>query len=118
MKWMNATAAATSYPTNGKGANSATDTASMFVGTEDNKMCVLHGAIINPGSAAGTVVITGHDGSATPVATIKAGIISATSGTSFWVNLHGIQTKGLRVVCAGAACTATIFFDVGQSSPY
>ena len=114
MKWVNITAAADNYPTDGRGARTATAADSAFLGIWDNKACVLVGMIVNPGTAAGTITITAHDGSADPVSAVKA----AANASSFWVDLHGIQTRGLKVVAAGAACTAVLFFDVGQSATY
>jgi hypothetical protein len=117
MKWMNAAAAATSYPTDGRGAVTATAGSSSFLGAWDNKACVLHGIYVNPGSADGTITITDHDGSAGPLTVLSIATV-ADNVPSYWVNLHGIQLKGIKVVAAGAACTATIFFDVGQSMTY
>lgn len=117
MKWMNAAAAATSYPTDGRGGVTATAGSSSFLSAWDNKACVLHGIYVSPGTAAGSITITAHDGTSDPLNVLNITTIAA-NAASYWVNLHGIQLRGIKVVAAGAACTATIFFDVGQSMTY
>lgn len=117
MKWMNAAAAASSYPTDGRGGVTATAGSSLFLKNDPRKACILVGMIVNPGTADGTVTITGHDGSATPLAAINVATI-ADNVPSFWVNLHNVQTLGLKVVCAGAACNAIVFFETGQTTSY
>ena len=82
MKWINLTAAADNYPTDGKGARSATAADSGFASGKPwhDKTCVLIGMVVNPGTAATTITITGHDGTVTPVAAVK-GAANASSGT-------------------------------------
>lgn len=117
MKWMNAAAAANSYPTDGRGGVTTTAASSLFLKDSPRKACVLVGMIVNPGTADGTVTITGHDGSATPLAAINVATI-ADNVPSFYVDLQNIQTLGLKVVCAGAGCNAIVFFDTGQTTSY
>ena len=116
MKWMNCAAAADNYPTDGIGGVSATSSASLFADTKPltDTACVIHGVTVNPGSAAGTVTITNHDGSTKPISAIKA----VSGGSSFYVPLCGIELEGIKVVCAGAACTAVVHFESGQLCAY
>lgn len=117
MKWMNAAAGASSYPTDGRGGVTATAGSSAFLGAWDNKLCTLHGVIVSPGSADGTVTITGHDGTVDPQTVLYIATVTD-NVPSYWVNFHGIQLRGIKVACAGTACTAQVFFDVGQSATY
>lgn len=116
MKWMNCAAGADNYPTDGIGGVSATSSASGFADGKSwaDTVCVVHGVTVNPGTAAGTVTITSHDGTTRPRSAIKA----VANGSSFYVPLPAVELEGIKVVCAGTACTAVVDFESGALCSY
>jgi len=116
MKWMNCAAGADNYPTDGIGGVTATSSSSLFADGKSltDTVCVVHGVTVNPGTAAGTVTITSHDGSTRPRSAIKA----AANASSFYIPIPAMELEGIKVVCAGTACTAVVDFDSGALCNY
>lgn len=115
MKWMNSAGATTNYPTTGRGGVDATAANSSFADTKpwDDRICVMHGIYVTAGANAATVTITGHDGTADPLA-----VITLPANGVFETDFHGAQLRGLKVVQTGASCASTVFFEVGQTATY
>lgn len=109
VKWMNAAAAATSYPTDGKGGVTATVGSSGFVLQWDNRMAVLYELVVQPGSATTTCALTSHDGTTDVYQTLTFAANSAPVS----IDLNGLEFHGIKIVMAGAAGTATLKFDTG-----
>lgn len=116
VKWINVGAAATGYPTDGRGGADSTAGSSSFVSATrwDNKACILIGALVQPGSATSTFAITSHDGTSDVFTTLTC----AANSAPFYIDLLGLDIRGLKVVTTGAASGITVFFDVGQDMTY
>lgn len=115
VKWMNLAAAATSYPTDGRGAVTATSSSSGFADTKqwDNREAILMELIILPGAAATTVTLTSHDGS-----TDVLPLFTCAANTPASFDLHGLAFRGIKVVTTGAAGVGILKFDVGMETTY
>ena len=121
VKWMNAAAAATSYPTvDGRGGVTATSGSSAFADGKqwDNKECILMELVIIPAiSVTTTCVVTSHDGSSDVLPTFTL-VTGATGTAPVSIDLHGIAIRGLKVVMSGAGSVALLKYEVGGDATY
>lgn len=123
VKWMNAAAAASSYPTDGKGGVTATAGSSAFLASTgpnawDNREAVLYELVIIPAaSVTTTCIVTSHDGTSDVLPTFT--LVTGVSGVApVSIDLNGLAFRGLKVAMTGAGSIALLKFDVGGDATY